>query len=147
MSAMAEPASHLPAPPAPVAAAMAAWPEGLRAPLGVLRRLVLATAAATPGVGPLTEALRWGEVSFLTEATGAGTTVRIGPVRGSAECYAMFVHCRTGLVARYRDLYGGVLRLEGARAVVFDRRAPLPEGPVAHCIAMALRYHADRRGR
>ena len=67
------------APPAPanVQAVLDALPAAPRAYLGKLRALILATAAKTPGVGPLTETLKWGEPAYLTNATKSGTTIRL----------------------------------------------------------------------
>jgi len=43
-----------------VAAVFAAYPARVRAKLLALRRLILETAAKTPGVGALEETLKWG---------------------------------------------------------------------------------------
>lgn len=66
-----------------VAAVLAAYPAPLRERLMELRALIEETAAETDGVGPLEETLKWGEVSYLTSASGSGTTVRIGRDRAS----------------------------------------------------------------
>lgn len=66
-----------------VAAAFASYPEPIRARLLALRRLIFATAAATQGVGPLEETLKWGQPAYLTPATRAGSTIRIDRVRGT----------------------------------------------------------------
>jgi hypothetical protein len=60
-----------------VASRFKAYPPGLRARLLTLRALVFDTAARTEGVGRLTETLKWGQPSYLTEETGSGSTVRI----------------------------------------------------------------------
>ena len=60
-----------------VASVFKAYPPRIRAKLMALRELVFDTARRTGGVGPLTETLKWGQPSYLTEATGSGTTVRI----------------------------------------------------------------------
>jgi len=66
-----------------VAAVFDRYPAELREQLLELRSIVLDTAATTDGVGALEEALRWGEPAYLTTQSGSGSTVRIGPVRGS----------------------------------------------------------------
>jgi hypothetical protein len=43
-----------------------------------LRRVIFATAAATPGVGVLTETLKWGEPAHVTAETASGSTIRLG---------------------------------------------------------------------
>ena len=45
------------------------------------------------------------------------------------------------------ERYGDVLALEGNRAVVLTAGQRAPEEVLRHCIAMALTYHLDRRGR
>ena len=138
-----------------VRAVFEAYPPPLRAALLDLRRLILQTAAATPGVGALTEALRWKQPSYVTAQTGAGTTIRIDALKGSADGYALYVNCKTTLVENYRHLYPAAFRYEGQRAILFKTGAPPPEAALRHCIAMALTYHrrpgssphAKRRGR
>ena len=60
-----------------VASLFKAYPPAVRTRLMALRDLVLDTAARTTGVGRLTETLKWGQPSYLTEETRSGTTVRI----------------------------------------------------------------------
>ena len=115
-------------------------PEPTRSALKRLRRLILDTAAATPGVDAVEEALRWGQPSYLTKT---GSTIRIDAVNGSQ--YALFVHCQTNLLASFRAIYGDALVYDGKRALIFDAAAPLDEDVVAHCIALALTYHSRKR--
>ncbi|HEX2816555.1 MAG TPA: DUF1801 domain-containing protein [Phenylobacterium sp.] len=126
---------------AAVTAVFEAYPPDLRAALLGLRRLILETAAETPGVGALTEALRWKQPSYLTEQSGSGTTIRIDAVKGSADNYALYVNCKTTLLEGYRHLYPDAFRFEGNRALVFSTKAPPPEAALRHCIALALTYH------
>lgn len=58
---------------ATVAAVFEADPAELRKRLMRLRLLIYETAAATEGVGPLVETLKWGQASYLTSASGSGT--------------------------------------------------------------------------
>src|SRR5476651_33871 len=102
-----------------VAAAFKACPADVRRRLVALRELVFETAAGTSGVGPLTEALKWGQPSFLTEETGSGTTVRIDRLKKS-DGYAIYFHCQSGLIETFRELYPDTFRTEGKRAILFD---------------------------
>jgi hypothetical protein len=138
--------SRLAAPPAPanVQAAFDALPAAPRAYLGKLRDLIRATAAKTPGVGPLTETLKWGEPAFLTEATKSGTTIRLGWKPAMPGTAQLLVHCSTTLVNEWRDLYASTLAFSGTRAILLDITAPLPRPELAHCIAMALTYHSRK---
>ena len=108
-----------------------------------LRALIAETAAATDGVGPLEETLKWGEVSYLTSASGSGTTVRIGRDKRSGRP-AMFVNCKTDLLSRYRALYPEGFGYDGERGVILGE-AP-DEAALKHMIALALTYHARKRG-
>ncbi|QJB69637.1 DUF1801 domain-containing protein [Parasphingorhabdus halotolerans] len=116
-------------------------PKEMRARLETLRALILETAAENSSIGPLEETLKWNEPAFLTSATKSGTTIRINAHKKSETEYAMYVHCQTDLVERYKQLYSDVLKFEGTRAVIFNVRKKLPVGAVKHCIEMTLTYH------
>jgi hypothetical protein len=61
-----------------------------------LRSMILDTAASTPGVGPIAETLKWGQISYLTPESRSGTTIRID---ARADGLAMFVNCQTDLTS------------------------------------------------
>jgi hypothetical protein len=128
-----------------VAAIFDAYPPILRKRLAALRALVLETAEQTEGVGRLTETVKWGQPSYLTEETGSGTTVRIDRLKADAG-YAIFFHCQSGLVDEFRQLYPDTFRFQGDRAIVFDVAQPLPSRELGHCIALAFTHHARKRG-
>jgi hypothetical protein len=128
-----------------VDAAFGAYPKALRTRLLALRRLILDTAAATPGVGPLEETLKWGQPSYLTAETGSGSTVRIGEVNANAGQYAMYVHCQTDLVATFREIYPKELTYGDNRSVIFNADDDVPEEALRHCVALALTYHLNKR--
>ncbi|WP_338001391.1 DUF1801 domain-containing protein [Aminobacter anthyllidis] len=138
-------AAHETAMPDAVAAAFAAFPVPVRARLLEVRALILATAAETSGVGPLTETLKWGEPAYLTEASGSGTTIRLGCSKTGGGTCAVFVNCRTTLVDSFRAHFGDVFAYEGNRAILLDASRPLPAAPLAICLAMALTYHRRSR--
>lgn len=127
-----------------VAEAFAAIPPAPRERLLQLRSLILDTAAKTPGVGQLEEALRWGEPSYLTTASKSGTTIRIHWKPKQPEHCAMYVHCQTNLVAQYRARHGRALQFAGNRAVLFAVDEPLPKGALRDCIQLALTYKLQR---
>ena len=127
--------------PANVAAAFAAFPAGVRARLLEVRDLILETAAAIEGVGPLTETLKWGEPAYLTEATGSGTTIRLGQSRSPERECAVLFNCRTTLVDDFRERFPGVFAYEKNRAILLDVHEPLSKAPLSTCLGMALTYH------
>ena len=129
-----------------VAAVFRAYPAALRARLMALRETMFEVAAATPGVGRLTETLKWGQPSYLTEETGAGSTVRLDKLR-SGDGYAVYFHCQSGLVGQFRELYADKLAFEGERAILLDGGARVPERELRHCIALALTHHLRKKKR
>jgi hypothetical protein len=130
-----------------VAAVFAAYPARTKAKLLELRRLILETAAKTPGVGALDETLKWGQPSYLTRETRSGSTIRIDRVKPEAgadqERYALYVHCQTTLVSTFRQLYRDELTFGGNRSILLDADRPLPKAALRHCIALALTYHRN----
>ena len=84
-------------PDAAVTAVLDACPKPVKSKLLALRRLIFATAKATEGVGALEEALKWGQVSYLTSETKSGSTIRIDRVKSAANQYAIYFHCQTDL--------------------------------------------------
>jgi hypothetical protein len=127
--------------PADAAAAFAALPERVRARLLEARDLVFETAANIEGVGPLTEALKWGEPAYLTEATRSGSTIRQGWFRSSERECAVLFNCRTTLVDDFRSQFPGVFAYEKNRTILLDAREPLQKAPLSACLGMALTYH------
>src|SRR5690349_4772846 len=128
-----------------VAAVFAGYPKRTQAKLLALRKLILETAAKTPGVGALDETLKWGQPSYLTAETGSGSTIRIDRVKPETgetrERYALYVHCQTTLVSTFRQLYRDELSFGGNRSILLDADRPLPKAALRHCIALALTYH------
>ena len=123
-----------------VAAKFASYPPAVRARLMTLRRWVLETAAATPGVGAIQETLKWGEPAYLTPS-GTGSTIRIDWKQARPDQYALYFNCNTTLVDTFRSVFAGSLRFEGNRALVFALDQSPPEDAVVFCIAAALTYH------
>jgi len=123
-----------------VASVFEAYPVALRRKLMALRELIFEVAAATEGVGKLTETLKWGQPSYLTQESRSGTTVRIDRVK-SGDGYAIYFHCQSGLVDRFCEIYPDTFRYEGKRALLFDDRQRLPVRALRHCIGLALTHH------
>ena len=123
------------------------YPGPVRMRLLALRDLILRTAAATDGVGPVEETLKWGQPSFLTRVSGSGSTIRIDARRGAPGHHALYVHCQSGLMDEFRALYGDVLRLEGDRAIVLSIDEAVPDEALRHCIGLALTHHSRKRRR
>jgi hypothetical protein len=126
-----------------VASVFKAYPPGIRAKLMALRELVFDTAARTEGVGRLTETLKWGQPSYLTEETGSGTTVRIDRLKAGG--YAVYFHCQSGLLGQFRELYPDTFNYDGKRAIVFEASDRVPARELRHCLALALTHHSRKK--
>ena len=133
--------------PRTVEKVLESYPPGIRRKLLGLRKLMLETAAATPGVGPIDETLKWGEPAFLTSASKSGSTVRIGWKAATPGQYFMYFICTTNLVDNFRTWFPDDFKFEGNRALVFDENAVVPTDALAVCIAAALTYQRDNRAR
>lgn len=138
-------ASHLPEMPSSVSSVFDRYPPAARKKLLSIRRLILQTAAKTPGVGPLTETLKWGEPAFLAEQTKSGSTIRIDFKDGSPGHIAIYFNCNTSLVGAFRRQFDGHFIFEGNRAIVLPLTERMPEKLLGEIIAQALTYHLRRR--
>jgi hypothetical protein len=127
-----------------VASVFKAYPADVRRRLMALRALVFETAAATDGVGRLTETLKWGQPSYLTEETGSGSTVRIDRLK-KGDGYAVYFHCQSGLVGQFKAIYPDTFHYDGKRAIVFQATDRIPKRALAHCLGLALTHHLRRK--
>jgi hypothetical protein len=127
-----------------VANVLDSYPKPIGSKLQALRKLILDTARDTPGVGALDETLKWGQMSYLTSETGAGSTIRIDRVKSADDQVAVYFHCQTNLVETFREIYPE-LSYSGNRAILLDAGAPLPKAELGHCVALALTYHLKKR--
>ena len=127
-----------------MAAVLESHPKPIGSKLLALRKLILDTARATEGVGALEEALKWGQVSYLTSESKSGSTIRIDRVKSADNQVAVFFHCQTDLVETFRELYPK-LSYSGNRAILLDADKKLPEAELRHCVALALTYHLRKR--
>lgn len=129
--------------PPPVQAAFDAFPVDARLKLLEIRDLIFVTAAATPDVGPLKEAPRWGEPAYLT-APGVGSSVRLAWKPRTPDKVGVYFICRTSLVDRFRAMFPDEMDYEGDRAILLPVKGKLPTGPLSACIREALTYHVGR---
>jgi hypothetical protein len=122
------------------------YPSRTRARLLALRELIFKTAAATPGVGPLQETLKWGEPAYVTAQSRSGSTLRIACKPSNPLRYRMCFICTTSLIEDFRRLFPDDFCYEGNRAIVFDVGEPVPMEALAVCVEAALTYRLKRGG-
>ena len=127
---------------ADVLSVIEAYPDKIRARLLEIRELVYQVANECEEIGPLTETLKWSQPSFLTEASGSGTTVRID--RHTDHEVAIYFHCQTTLIETFRE-WLPELNYSKNRAIVFNVDEPLPVDEIKACLEMALTYKLDKR--
>ena len=102
-------------------------------------RARLFALAKEEDVGPLTETLKWNQPSYLTEATKAGSTIRLWL---HANKPAAFFTCSSSLVDGFRADFGDALKYQGNRAVMLEE--PFPD-VLDICFVRALTYHRAKR--
>lgn len=125
--------------PAAIAAAFSAYPAPMQDRFQTLRALIFAVAAQTPGVGPLTESLKWGEPAYRPRSSG--TTVRLASVKSAPAACAVLVPCQTTLIEGFRGQFPDAFRYDGNRAILINADGPLPEAALRLCLRAALTYH------
>ena len=125
--------------------AFSVYSPAVRKKLMLLRSLIFDTARKTEGVGELEETLKWGQPSYLTEASKSGSTIRIGREKKTQGDFAIYFKCQTTLVATFRELYPDEFRFEGNRAILFNLKDKIPVRELSHCIALALTYHLNKK--
>ena len=130
---------------AAVEKAFAEFSPAVRKKLMQLRQLIFDVASKTDGVGDLTETLKWGQPSYLTEMTKSGSTIRLGREKKTDGDFAIYFKCQTTLVPTFKKIHKNKFRFEGNRAILFniDDKIPIPD--LSQCIAMALTYHLNKK--
>lgn len=125
-----------------VQATFNSYPEKYRQPLLIIRDLIFDVASKSKEIGDITETLKWGQPSYLTEATGSGSTVRLD--RFGSSQVAIFFHCQTTLVDSFKLLFPE-LNYSKNRAIIFDPDRPLALDALGICIEMALTYKLRKK--
>ena len=131
-------------PPLPeeIQSAMQHYEPTSRTTLLKVRALVFEAANENPSIGPITETLKWGQPSYLTENTKSGSTVRLGETGGDKHP-AIFVNCKTTLIAQFKEHYGDQFDYIGVRALVLTDVGKM-SAEIKHCLAMILTYHSRK---
>jgi hypothetical protein len=120
-------------------------PKPMQKALLLLRQLIHDISSETEGVGPIEEALRWGQLSFITSVSGSGSTIRIDALRTDPTKYAIFFHCQSGLIADFRNRYPTQLSFVGERSIELRLGKPLPVAELKHCISLALTHNLRKK--
>lgn len=133
--------AKVPSMPSDVALVFKEMPSAVQTLLKQARAQLFEMAAGA-GVGTLTETLKWGQPAYLTEASKAGSTVRLALHKGQA---TIFFNCRTTLVEGFRADFPEAFTYVGSRALLLTKTSD-PQA-LGICLARALTYHRDKQGR
>lgn len=118
------------------------YPVEYREPLMQIRELIYNVASKIPEVGELEESLKWGQPTYSTVKTKAGSPIRLD--RFDQDKIAIFFHCQTSLVDSFRTLFHNNLEFSKNRAIVIEPNKELKTNELALCIEMALTYHLKK---
>lgn len=127
---------------AAVAAAFEAFPATAYDTALSLRALIFEVAAQTPEAGPIEETLRWGQPSYVTSKTKAGSTLRIGATKAGEA--AIFAHCGTQIISSYAATFPDMDSIEGNRGVVFACKEDIAPERLQVLIRHGLTYHLQK---
>ena len=116
----------------------ATYPAEAQRQLKAVRNLIFAVAKEND-LGAVEETLKWGEASYLVKG---GTTIRMDWKPKDPVVIKVYFHCQTKLIETFREIYRNEFEHEGKRAIVIPLDAAIKEGPLGHCLQMALKYHS-----
>lgn len=114
------------------------YPEDVSQALMDIRELIFETHAQEPRAGELSEVLRWGQLSFLTDKPKTGSMLRLGLAKCGRP--ALFCHCGTTLIADFEDKFGELFDYEVKRALVIKHSLDECRDALQECVLHALTY-------
>ena len=114
------------------------FPDDRKDYLFHFRDLIFDVAEADSRICPLSEELRWGDPSYITAKTNAGSTMRLG-VSGRSKV-ALFFHCKTTLVEDFKAMCFDALEYSKNRAILIDPQSPPKDEVLQYCVSASLLY-------
>ena len=118
------------------------YPAEYRDKLLEIKKLIYDIANDIPEVGTIEESLKWGQPTYSTIETKAGTPIRLDKLEEGK--VAIFFHCQTNLISSFRSLFGSKLEFSKNRAIVLECNKELPTDELSLCIEIALTYHLKK---
>ena len=128
-----------------VAEVFNSYPRNVKPKIRRLRTLIIDTAEKISGVGELEETLKWGEPSYITSESKAGSTIRLDWKSRDPQYVAIYFKCTTDLVAAFKKRFKWELTFEGNRAILLRLDEDFPKRELQLCVALALTYHLNRK--
>lgn len=133
--------------PADVKKTFDSYPAAAGKQLLRVRQLILKCAAKDDEIGGLTETLKWGEPSYLTEQSGSGSTIRLGLYKKSPDTVAVYFNCQTTIIKDIQQRYPDQFKCENNRALLLPVKKTLPVKQLSNCLDIALKYHINKKAR
>ncbi|MGR3661484.1 MAG: DUF1801 domain-containing protein [Paracoccaceae bacterium] len=127
-----------------VAAVVEDYPAAAQEQFHNIRKAIFAVARSNPAIGPLTETLKWGEPSYLTEVSKSGSTIRVAWKSKKPDAIGLYLNCQTTLLETMRLNYPDAFTYQGNRALLVPLDTILPEEALEFCIELALTYHRSK---
>ena len=112
------------------------YPENVAVLLNNLRDLIF-SVAKQDGITDITETLKWGEPSYVSNI---GSAIRFDWKDKLPDQYCIYFNCKTSLIETFIEVYGDTFTYEGNRAIILKTDQAVPLKELAHCISLSLRY-------
>lgn len=122
------------------------YSDNSRKQLLTIREIIFDVAKRDKDIKGVFEEVRWGQPSYITNQTKSGSTIRLGVFE--KDKIAVFFHCKTTLIERFRVIYGDKLEFSKNRAIIIDPKKKIScdvMDAISHCIQMSLRYNIDKQ--
>ncbi|MGH1329830.1 MAG: DUF1801 domain-containing protein [Paracoccaceae bacterium] len=132
--------------PSEVLAAYGQIAPDARAVLLDIRALILEITKDHAQIGPVQEALKWGQPAYQPQRARIGSTLRLWVDKDDGRP-TLFINCQSDLMAQIREIYPSQFRYTGARAVALFGGLGGVREEVAHIILMVLTYHIRKAQR
>lgn len=121
-----------------ILARISTYPNWAKNKFFSLRELIFYTASENKLIDMVEETVKWGEPSYTTTK---GSTIRLDWKSKNPDYFYIYFNCKTKLISIYFDMYKNLFFFEKNRAILLDKKHPLPKKALKHCFALSLEYH------
>ncbi|MEM6372960.1 MAG: hypothetical protein AAF727_09300 [Pseudomonadota bacterium] len=122
------------------------WPAAAQTHLLGVRSILL-DAANAADLGPLDEALKWGQPAWRPRHARTGTTLRTGWSADRPAYLMVYVDCKTDLASQMSTRFPGQYQNDARRSLAFDPATPLPTEALSQLAYLTFTYHRRKRAR
>ena len=119
------------------------WPQPVQLRVQALR-LLFHEVARQADVGPLDEALKWGQLAWRPQAPRTGSTVRLNWSETAPGRLMVYVDCKTDLAAQMQTRFPDLPGNDGRRMMQFDLDHLDPDA-LWQLAYLTFTYHRTKR--